>query len=156
MSVCSDSTSTRCKSSTDWPRLSKGDVAAGGGCSLVPSHHPGPWRTRHQAVCVQRLRHQAGCSRHPPMFHISDISVLIWQVPDAERAYRLHIHHQQWVGRSLPISITWWLGSRSAILSEALLSDMQNLILRGKKDSDALTTYLLLSVSQKQITWEKN
>lgn len=67
------------------------------------------------------------------MLHLSDISVLIQHVPAAERAHRLHIHHQQWVRRAKPISITWWLGSRSAILSEALLTDMQNMILRGKR-----------------------
>ncbi len=40
--VCSDATSMGCHGNTDWPRFSEGDMAAGGGRSLVPSHHPEP------------------------------------------------------------------------------------------------------------------
>ncbi len=133
MSVCSGGASSGRHSNTDWPQHSEGDMAAGGERPDIPSLHPGHWWTHQPAVCVQRHRHQAGCSKHPPMFHLSDISVLIQQVPGAERAHSLHIHHQQWVGRAKPISITWWLGSGSAILSEAFLSDTQNMILRGKR-----------------------
>lgn len=133
MSVCSDRATSERHCNTDQSGHSKGDMAPGGGCSVVPSHHPGHWWTNESTVCVQRLRHRVGCSWRPPMFHLSDISVLIQQFPDAERAHRLHVHHQQWVGRAKQISITWWLGSRSAILSEAFLSDMQNMILRGKR-----------------------
>lgn len=50
------------------------------------------------------------------MLHLPDISVLIQQFSDAERTHRLHLHHQQWVGRDKQISLTWGLGSRSAIL----------------------------------------
>lgn len=42
-----------------------------------------------------------------------------------------------------------WLVSRSAILSKASLSDMENIILRGCKDSNVPTTYLLLLVCHK-------
>lgn len=133
MSVCSDRASSGRHSNTDWPGYSEGDVAPCGGCSVVPSHHPGHWYALKTTVCVQRVRHQVGRSRHPPMLHLSDIRVLVQQFPDAQRAYRLHIHHQQWVSKAKQISITWRLGSRSAILSEAFLSDMQNMILRGKR-----------------------
>ena len=149
MSVCSGAASSGRHSNADRPGLGEGDVAASGRRPVVPSHHPGQGWTHHPAVCVQHHWHQAGRSGHPPMFRISDSGVLIQHVPGAERAHKIHVHHQQWVSRARVISITWWLWSRSAILSEAFLSDMQNMILRGKKDPDARTTYLLLRLSRK-------
>lgn len=95
MSGFSGAASSEHYSNTDQPQHSESDVAAGAGRPVIPSRHPEPGRTQQPSVCAERHRHQAGHSWHPPMFHLSDISVFAQQVPDTERAQKLHIHHQQ-------------------------------------------------------------
>lgn len=132
MSDFSGAASGGYQSTADSTGYSESNMGAGAWRPVISIHHAGHWRPHQQAVHVQRLSHQGGCSGHPPVLQLSHISVLIQQVPGAERAHRPHVHHQQWVARAKPISITWWLGSRSAILSEGSLSDVQNMILRVK------------------------
>lgn len=129
MSFCSDRATSDRHRNTDWLGYSEGVLVPGGGRSDVPSHHPGHRWPQQPAVGVQHLKHHAGCSGHSPVFHLSDIRVFVQPFPEAERTHGLQVHHQQWVGRATPISMTWRSRSRSAILSEAFPSGSHNTIL---------------------------
>lgn len=116
MFVCSDQAADWCHCHREWQRNSQGDMAASGGCPSLPSRHQKPRRAYQSAKLPQCDRHQVGRSRHSPVFHLPDIGVLIQQFLDPKWTHRIHLHHQQWVGKDKQISLTWGLESRSAIL----------------------------------------